>query len=95
MPYNPYGSMGSIITPPRQVHASPRRLGTSGARLTNTAHGKAMKRARRSRSSAVVSNRPSVERVLPILDDDTALAIVRALTTNKVSGTININIHDK
>ncbi len=95
MPHNPYGSMGSIITPPRQVHASPRRLGSSGWRLTNTTHGKAVRRARRPRNSAVVSNRPRVERVLPILDDDTALAIVRNLTSGDTSATINLNIHDK
>ena len=95
MPYNPYGSMGSIITPPRQVHASPRRLGTSGARLTNTAHGKAVRRARRTRTSAVVSNRVKVERILPTLDDDTALAIVRNLTSGDTSAMINLNVHDK
>ena len=95
MPYNPYGSMGSIITPPRQVHASPRRLGTSGARLTNTVHGKAVRRARRSRTSAVVSNRVKVERILPTLDDDTALAIVRNLTSGDTSATLNLNIHNK
>jgi len=93
--HNPYGSMGSIITPPRQVHASPRRLGSSGWRLTDTAHGKAMRRARRPRNSAVTSNRPQVERILPTLDDDTALAIVRNLTSGDTSAMINLNIHDK
>ena len=87
--------MGSIITPPRQVHASPRRLGSSGWRLTNTAHGKAVRRARRPRNSAVVSNRPRVERVLPILDDDTALAIVRNFTKEQTSIAVNLNVHDK
>jgi hypothetical protein len=86
--------MGSIITPPRQVHASPRRLGSSGWRLTNTTHGKAVRRARRPRNSAVVSNRPQVERILPTLDDNTALAIVRLLTSD-TSHALNLNVHDK
>jgi hypothetical protein len=72
---------------------TPRRLGTIGARLTDTKHGKAVRRTRT--RHAVTTNRPKVERVLPTLDDDTALAIVRGLTTADTSATLNLNIHDK
>lgn len=76
------------------VRATPTRLGSRGWRLSNTTHGRAVKRVRRPRQ-VVTTNRPKVERVLPILDDDTALAIVRNLTSGDTSATINLNIHDK
>jgi hypothetical protein len=91
--YNPYGSLGSIVVTPSKPMVTPRRLGTIGARLTDTKHGKAVRRTRT--RHAVTTNRPKVERVLPTLDDDTALAIVRGLTTADTSATLNLNIHDK
>ena len=78
MSFNPYGGgSGSIVVTPRKVQATDRRLGTIGARLTNTKHGKAV-RLKRSRH-AVTTNRPKVERVLPTLDDATQERLARAL----------------
>ena len=78
MSYNPYGGgSGSIVVTPRKVQATDRRLGTIGARLTNTKHGKAV-RLKRTRH-AVTTNRPTVERVLPTLDDATQERLARAL----------------
>lgn len=97
MTYNPYGGVGSIVVPPRKVRASDSRLGSANARLTDTAHGRAVIRPKRTRSrnSAVVSNRVRVERVLPILSDDEQTRLARALTSDKTSATLNLNIHDK
>jgi hypothetical protein len=97
MTYNPYGGVGSIVVPPRKVRASDTRLGSANARLTNTAHGRAVIRPKRTRSrnSAVVSNRVKVERVLPILSDDEQTRLALALTSDKTTATLNLNIHDK
>jgi hypothetical protein len=82
MTYNPYGGgSGSIVVTPRKVHASDRRLGTIGARLTNTKHGKAV-RLKRPRH-AVTTNRPKVERVLPTLDEATQERLARALALSE------------
>ncbi len=83
--------MGSIVVTPSKPIVTSRRLGSAGWRLTDTKHGKAVRRKR----NAVTTNKPSVERVLPTLDDDTALAIVRNLTTADASATLNLNVHDK
>jgi hypothetical protein len=77
MSYNPYGGLGSIVVTPRKVQATDRRLGTSGARLTDTKHGKAV-RFKRTRH-AVTTNRPKVERVLPALDEATQERLIREL----------------
>ena len=77
MTYSPFGAKGSIVVTPRKVHASDRRLGTIGARLTDTKHGKAV-RLKRTRH-AVTTNRPKVERVLPTLSDHEQERLVRAL----------------
>lgn len=78
MSYNPYGGgSGSIVVTPRKVQASDRRLGTIGARLTDTKHGKAVRRTRS--RHAVTTNRPKVERVLPTLDEATQERLARAL----------------
>jgi hypothetical protein len=77
MSYNPYGGLGSIVVTPRKVQATDRRLGTSGARLTDTKHGKAV-RFKRTRH-AVTTNRPKVERVLPALDEATQERLAREL----------------
>ena len=93
MTYNPYGSMGSIVvTPPKPIVTS-RRLGSAGWRLTDTKHGKAVRRTRQ--RHAVTTNRPKVERVLPTLDDETALALVAKLATTNDTTQPNLNIHDK
>jgi hypothetical protein len=89
--YNPYGGQGSIVVTPRKPQVSPRRLGTSGARLTDTKHGKAI---RRSRNGAVTSNK-RVERILPVLDEATQERLARGLTTTDQGDSINLNIHDK
>ncbi len=93
MTYNPYGGLGSIVvTPPKPIVTS-RRLGSAGWRLTDTKHGKAVRRTRQ--RHAVTTNRPKVERVLPTLDDDTALALVAKLATTNDTTQPNLNIHDK
>jgi hypothetical protein len=82
MSYNPYGGgSGSIVVTPRKVQATDRRLGTIGARLTNTKHGKAVRRTRP--RHAVTTNRPTVERVLPTLDDATQERLARALALSE------------
>ena len=77
MTYNPYGGLGSIVVTPSKPMVTPRRLGTIGARLTDTKHGKAVRRTRT--RHAVTTNRPKVERVLPILDDATQERLARTL----------------
>ena len=81
MTYNPYGGLGSIVVTPRKVHASDRRLGTIGARLTDTKHGKAVRRTRP--RHAVTSNRPKVERVLPTLSIEEQERLARALALSE------------
>ena len=82
MSYNPYGGgSGSIVVTPRKVHASDRRLGTIGARLTNTKHGKAVRRTRP--RHAVTTNRPKVERVLPTLSIEEQERLARALALSE------------
>lgn len=92
MSYNPYGGgMGSIVVTPNKVVATSRRLGSNGWRLSNTQHGKAVRRQRH----AVSTNKPTAERTLPTLDDATQERLARALTTHAVSHALNLNIHDK
>jgi hypothetical protein len=79
MTYSPYGAKGSIVVTPRKVHASDRRLGTIGARLTDTKHGKAVRIKRTRSRHAVTTNRPKVERVLPTLSDHDQERLARAL----------------
>lgn len=79
MTYNPYGGLGSIVVTPRKVQATDRRLGTQGARLTDTKHGKAVRIKRTRTRHAVTTNRPKVERVLPTLSDQEQERIARAL----------------
>jgi len=79
MTYSPYGTKGSIVVTPRKVHASDRRLGTVGARLTDTGHGKAVRLKRTRSRHAVTTNRPKVERVLPILSDHEQERLARIL----------------
>jgi hypothetical protein len=82
MSYNPYGGgSGSIVVTPRKVQATDRRLGTIGARLTNTKHGKAVRRTRP--RHAVTTNRPKVERVLPTLSDQEQERLARALALSE------------
>jgi hypothetical protein len=79
MTYNPYGGLGSIVVTPRKVQATDRRLGTQGARLTDTKHGKAVRLKRTRSRHAVTTNRPKVERVLPTLDEATQERLAREL----------------
>jgi hypothetical protein len=82
MTYNPYGGgSGSIVVTPRKVQATDRRLGTIGARLTNTKHGKAVRRTRP--RHAVTTNRPKVERVLPTLSEHEQERLARALALSE------------
>lgn len=87
--YNPYG--GNIVTPPRQVRGTSTRLGSRGWRLTDTSHGKAMRRPRKATASAG-------ERILPTLSDeqtDTIMAQLREqLDADRVT-LVNNNIHNK
>ena len=89
---NPYGGMGSIVMTPTRPLVTSRRLGSNGWRLHDTPNGRAFKRTR---NGKVTSNRNKVERVLPTLDDDTALAILAKLATPDTAPTLNLNIHDK
>jgi hypothetical protein len=81
--YNPYGGLGSIVVTPRKVHASDRRLGTIGARLSDTKHGKAVRLTRTRTRHAVTTNRPKVERVLPTLSIDEHERLARALALSE------------
>jgi hypothetical protein len=82
MTYNPFGGgSGSIVVTPRKVQATDRRLGTIGARLTNTKHGKAVRRTRT--RHAVTTNRPKVERVLPTLSIEEQERLARALALSE------------
>ena len=83
MTYNPYGGLGSIVVTPRKVQATDRRLGTQGARLTDTKHGKAVRLKRTRTRHAVTTNRPKVERVLPTLDEATQERLARALALSE------------
>ena len=87
--YNPYG--GNIVTPPRQVRGTSTRLGSRGWRLTDTSHGKAMRRPRKAIATAG-------ERILPTLSDeqtDTIMAQLREqLDADRVT-LVNNNIHNK
>lgn len=85
--------MGSIVVTPSKPIVTSRRLGSAGWRLTDTKHGKAVRRTRQ--RHAVTTNRPKVERVLPTLDDDTALALVAKLATANDTTQPNLNVHDK
>jgi hypothetical protein len=82
MSYNPFGGgSGSIVVTPRKVQATDRRLGTQGARLTNTKHGKAVRLTRT--RHAVTTNRPKVERVLPTLTEHEQERLARALALSE------------
>jgi len=82
MSYNPFGGgSGSIVVTPRKVQATDRRLGTIGARLTNTKHGKAVRMKRT--HHAVTTNRPKVERVLPTLSNEEQERLARALALSE------------
>ena len=83
MTYNPYGGLGSIVVTPRKVHASDRRLGTQGARLTDTTHGKAVRIKRTRTRHAVTTNQPKVERVLPTLSIEEQERLARALALSE------------
>ena len=54
-------------------------MGTIGARLTDTKHGKAVRLKRTRPRHAVTTNRPKVERVLAILSDHEQERLARAL----------------
>ena len=77
MTYNPYGGLGSIVVTPSKPIVTSRRLGSAGWRLTDTKHGKAVRKTRP--RHAVTTNRPKVERVLPTLSDQEQERIARAL----------------
>jgi hypothetical protein len=78
---NPYGGgSGSIVVTPRKVQATERRLGSAGWRLSNTKHGHAVRRVRHT----VTTNKPKVERTLPILDDATQERLARALSLHSI-----------
>ena len=82
MAYNPYGGgSGSIVVTPSKPMVTSRRLGSAGARLTDTKHGKAV-RFKRTRH-AVTTNRPKVERVLPTLSDEEQERLARALALSE------------
>jgi hypothetical protein len=89
---SPYGGLGSIVVPPRQVRGTSTRLGSRGWRLTDTSHGKAM---RRKRKAIAVAG----ERILPTLSDEQAeLAMNRLmsdLNSDKGVAQVNNNIHNK
>jgi len=59
------------------VRVTSTRLGSRGWRLTDTTHGKAVRKTRP--RHAVKTNRPKVERVLPILSDQEQERLARIL----------------
>ena len=81
MTYNPYGGLGSIVVTPSKPVVTSRRLGSAGWRLTDTTHGKAVRRTRS--RHAVTTNRPKVERVLPTLSDEEQERLARALALSE------------
>ena len=81
MTYNPYGSMGSIVVTPSKPIVTSRRLGSAGWRLTDTKHGKAVRRTRP--RHAVTTNMPKPERVLPTLSDQEQERLARALALSE------------
>lgn len=89
---SPYGGQGSIVVPPRQVRGTSTRLGSRGWRLSNTTHGKVVRRKRVTRAG---------ERILPTLSDDEAELIMARIhgiidREVRVSAMLkNNNIHDK
>ena len=87
--YNPYG--GNIVTPPRLVRGTNNKLGSVGWRLTDTTHGKAVRRKRKAIASAG-------ERILPTLSDDEAELAMKQLREqldSDRSHVVNNNIHNK
>jgi hypothetical protein len=63
------------------VRATSTRLGSRGWRLSDTTHGKAVRRTRP--RHAVKTNMPKVERVLPTLDEATQERLARALALSE------------
>ena len=63
------------------VRVTSTRLGSRGWRLSDTTHGKAVRRTRP--RHAVTTNMPKVERVLPILSDEEQDRIARALALSE------------
>ena len=89
---NPYGGQGSIVVPPRQVRGTSTRLGSRGWRLSNTTHGKVVRRKRNTIATAG-------ERILPTLSDDEAQLVMDRLMSDLNSdrglAQVNNNIHNK
>lgn len=89
---SPYGGLGSIVVPPRQVRGTSTRLGSRGWRLTDTTHGKAV---RRKRKAIAVAG----ERILPTLSDEQAQLVMDRLmadlTSDRGVAQVNNNIHNK
>lgn len=89
---SPYGGLGSIVVPPRQVRGTSSRLGSRGWRLTDTTHGKAVRRKRNAIATAG-------ERILPTLSDDEAQLVMDRLmadlNSDKGVAQVNNNIHNK
>ena len=82
MSYNPFGGgSGSIVVTPSKPIVTARRLGSPNARLTDTKHGKAVRRTRP--RHAVTTNRPKVERVLPTLSEQEQERLARALALSE------------
>ena len=63
------------------VRVTSTRLGSRGWRLTDTTHGKAVRKTRP--RHAVKTNRPKVERVLPILSDQEQERLARILALSE------------
>ena len=81
MSFNPYGGSGSIVVTPAKPVVTSRRLGSNGWRLTDTKHGKAVRKTRP--RHAVTTNRPKVERVLPTLSEQEQERLARALALSE------------
>jgi len=63
------------------VRVTSTRLGSRGWRLTDTTHGKAVRKTRQ--RHAVKTNRPKVARVLPILSDQEQERLARILALSE------------
>jgi len=90
MSYNPYGGSGSIVVTPAKPVVTSRKLGSAGWRLTDTKHGKAVRRTRQ--RHAVTTNRPKVERTLPTLSEQEQERLARALALAEREQTFRANL---
>ena len=78
MSFSPYGAQGSIVVTPSKPLVTERRIGSRGARLSDTEQGRAVRfSVPRSRNGEVTTNMPRREKILPVIDEAQAEEIMR------------------